>query len=172
MNTSKERVMNILINHDASAEDIAWANSHLPCINEKGQYVAEGLDLKCIPWNHSSNSTIESCGLTRKEGQALSRKLEDVVEELHEGKKCDGTDCPSLSQITQRMFQKGLTPKEASFLILQGINSINEANHSRSMREEGEMPELLKRLLSGHGGIGILGIGVKKAPKRRGGKKS
>lgn len=171
MNT-KQRVMNILINHDATAEDIAWANSHLPCINEKGQHVPEGLDLNIIPWNHSSDSVIEACGLGPKEMKALVRKLEDVVEELYEGKKCDGSDCPSQSQITQKLLQKGLTSSETALLILLGIEILNGNSRSHSDFEDGEMPELLKRLLSGQGGIGILGISVRKAPNKRGGKKS
>lgn len=167
METKKEKIMRALVDAGLNSDELNWASSHIPSTDETGKIVPEGLTFKGIVYKHEASSTAEAMGLDRKMFRELAGKLEDTVEKLHNG-VCDGTHCPSQSQITEAILPQ-LTEVEAAFLILRGIDTLNEASH-RGMPSGGGTPSLMDLLsLVSRGKAKIEDIRIEKVsnPRRK-----
>ena len=170
--TKKEKIMGLLVDAGASADELNWASSHIPSTDEQGKVVPEGLTFKGLKYEHASDSTAEAVGMDRARFKILARKLEDTVDRLHGEGGCDGKHkCPSQSQITEAMLPQ-LNDLEAAFLILRGIDSINSASPSHSLSQpmgEGmpSLEDLMRMVREGKARVGGIEITKIEGSKRK-----
>lgn len=127
--TAKHRVMSTLIDAGTSAEDIAWAHSHLPCTNSKGKVVPEGIVFSNIKYNHDAPQLNVALGLSDDALMAMLKKMEGIRKAAYYN--TDGTekkDHEPQSSVIAKMAT-AMTPEELVYSVGQALARINEVQH-------------------------------------------